>query len=202
MRSLLADYLEQAGFIVTSAGSAVDGRRAIKSVDPDAVVLDIDLGPGPTGLDIGDALLEHSSDVAVVYLTSLTDARFMDSSERKLHPRAAYLNKTRLEDSGVLLEALESVLQETNLQNFRHDLDQDRPLANLTLTQIQILRLVAEGKTNQQIADFRRRSLSATEGTLARAFAALGISPLNDNNSRVVAATEFLAKSGLQRFHE
>lgn len=197
LRSLLADYLEQAGFLVTTAATAADARRAIKSVDPDAVVLDIDLGPGPNGLDIGEALLAHSTDISVVYLTALADVRFLDQVGRKIHPRAAYLNKTRIEDGSVLVEALESVLQEKDISAYRHDKDGDRPLANLSLTQIQILKMIAEGKTNQQIADLRQRSLSATEGTIARAFTALGIDPASEVNARVLAARTFLTQSGL-----
>jgi DNA-binding NarL/FixJ family response regulator len=197
LRSLLADYLEQAGFLVTTAATAADARRAIKSVDPDAVVLDIDLGPGPNGLDIGEALLAHSTDISVVYLTALADVRFLDQIGRKIHPRAAYLNKTRIEDGSVLVEALESVLQEKDISAYRHDKDGDRPLANLSLTQIQILKMIAEGKTNQQIADLRQRSLSATEGTIARAFTALGIDPASEVNARVLAARTFLTQSGL-----
>jgi DNA-binding NarL/FixJ family response regulator len=197
LRSLLADYLEQAGFLVTTAASAADARRAIKSVDPDAVVLDIDLGPGPNGLDIGEALLAHSTDIAVVYLTSLTDIRVLDDVGRSIHPRAAYLNKTQIESGDVLVSALESVLQEKDVAAYRHDRNDDRPLANLSLTQIQILKLVSEGKTNQQIADLRQRSLSATEGTISRAFTAIGIDTSVDVNSRVLAATSFLVQSGL-----
>lgn len=199
LRSLLADFLEQAGFLVTTAGTAADARRAIKSVDPDAVVLDIDLGPGPNGLDIGEALLAQSSDIAVVYLTALADVRFLDQVGRKIHPRAAYLNKSRIEDGSVLVEALESVLQEKDVSAYRHDRDGSRPLANLSLTQIQILKLIAEGKTNQQIADIRQRSLSATEGTIARAIAALGLEQTAELNARVKAATTFLSASGLTR---
>lgn len=197
LRSLLADYLEQAGFLVTTAATAADARRAIKSVDPDAVILDIDLGPGPNGLDIGESLLAHSQDISVLYLTALTDIRFLGEDDKKVHPRAAYLNKTRIEDGSVLIEALESVLQEKDLSAYRHDKDGTRPLANLSLTQIQILKLIAEGKTNQQIAEIRQRSLSATEGTIARAFIALGIDPTEEANARVVAARTFLTESGL-----
>ena len=52
LRSLLADSLERAGFRVTTAANAADARRAIHTADPDAVVLDIDLGQGPNGFDI------------------------------------------------------------------------------------------------------------------------------------------------------
>lgn len=199
LRSLLSDYLEKAGFIVTSAGSAADARRAINAVDPDAVVLDIDLGPGPSGLDIGEALLAQSDDIAVVYLTALTDVRLLGEVGRKIHPRAAYLNKSLIEDGRVLVEALETVLHEKDVSGFRHDKDGNRPLAHLSLTQIQVLKLIAEGKTNQQIAEIRNRSLSATEGTISRAIAALGLDPDVEINARVVAVTTFLSQSGLIR---
>lgn len=199
LRSLLSEYLEQAGFIVTPAATAADARRAIKAVDPDAVVLDIDLGPGPTGLDIGEALLAQSKEIAVVYLTALTDVRFTGSDSQKINPRAAFLNKTMLTSSDLLIEALEAALHGEDVSEYRHDRLSDRPLANLSLTQIQILKLIAEGKTNQQIADIRRRSLSATEATIARAISALGLEQGGDINSRVLAATTFLSKSGLIR---
>jgi hypothetical protein len=38
MRSLLAEYLEKAGFPVPTASSAADARRQINAVDPDVLV--------------------------------------------------------------------------------------------------------------------------------------------------------------------
>ena len=197
LRSLLADSLEKAGFQVTTAANAADARRAINNVDPDAVVLDIDLGPGPSGLDIGEALISRSPDVAVVYLTAISDIRVIDDVGRKINSKAAYLNKALIEDTQIVVDALEAVLQDKDISQFRHDKHKDQPLVNLSLTQIQILKLIAEGKTNQQIAEIRKRSLSATEGTISRSFTALGINPLSDSNARVVAARKFLFASGL-----
>ena len=197
--SLLTGYLEQAGFQVTGVASAAEARRVLKTTDVDAVVLDIDLGPGPTGLDIGEALLAQSEEIAVVYLTALSDVRIVGDSERKIHPRAAFLNKTMITSNEVLVEALNAVLTGTIPSEFRHDQKADRPLANLSMTQIQILKLISEGKTNQQIADIRKRSLSATEATIGRAIAALGLDQAADSNARVLAATAFLSKSGLFR---
>lgn len=197
LRSLLADSLEKAGFLVTTAATAADARRAINTVNPDAVVLDIDLGPGPSGLDIGEALIAQAPDIAIVYLTAISDVRVMDDIGRKVYPKAAYLNKALIEDTHVLVDALEAVLTERDVSAFRHDKRKDQPLFNLSLTQIQILKLIAEGKTNQQIADIRHRSLSATEGSISRAFAALGIEASSEHNARVLAVRKFLTASGL-----
>lgn len=194
MRSLLAEYLEKAGFLVSTASTAVDAKRLIAMVDPDAVVLDIDLGPGPSGLDLADAINVGSNEVGIVFLTNFSDPRFAGRDIKAAHPSAAYLNKQMLEDSTVLLHALDAVLLEKELNQFRFDQRSDRPLAHLSNSQIQALRLIAEGKTNQQIADIRQRSLHATESLVTRTLSALRISPDTEINSRVAAAREFLTQ--------
>jgi DNA-binding response OmpR family regulator len=47
LRDLIARSLEAAGFHVSTAANAADAKRAVKVVDPDACVIDIELGPGP-----------------------------------------------------------------------------------------------------------------------------------------------------------
>ena len=44
LRDLIAKSVEASGFIVSTAANAADAKRAIKVSDPDAPVLDIELG--------------------------------------------------------------------------------------------------------------------------------------------------------------
>lgn len=192
MRSLLADALDKAGFEVSTAASAADAKRLIKVVNPDAVVLDIGLGPGPDGFDLAENLRKLTPDIAIVFLTSLPDPRFAGRDDKAVYPNAAYLNKHLLSDSNTLVEALEAVLTERGVAGFRHHETADRPLVNLSKTQIQVLQLVAEGKTNQQIADLRQRSLAATESAITRTLEALGIDARAEQNVRVAAAMRYV----------
>jgi DNA-binding NarL/FixJ family response regulator len=192
MRSLLADSLDKAGFEVSTAASAADAKRLIKVVNPDAVVLDIGLGPGPDGFDLAENLRKLTPDIAIVFLTSMPDPRFAGRDDKAVYPNAAYLNKHLLSDSNTLVEALEAVLTERGLTGFRHHESADRPLVNLSKTQIQVLQLVAQGKTNQQIADIRKRSLAATESAITRTLEALGIDARAEQNVRVAAASRYV----------
>jgi DNA-binding NarL/FixJ family response regulator len=192
VRSLLASFLENAGFKVTTATNAPDAKRAIATVDPDAVVLDIDLGRGPSGLDIADLITSRRREIAIVFLTNLSDPRFANREMESAHPNAAYLNKTMLKDPSVLIQALEAVLNERDLSAFRHDKSADRPFANLSKTQVQVLRLISEGKTNAQIAEIRGRSLAATESSVTRTLKALGLDTESEINVRVAAARALL----------
>lgn len=191
VRSLVADSLEGSGFNVSTAATAADAKRLINAVDPDAVVLDIDLGPGPTGFDIADMLKAQASDVAILFLTSIPDPRFAGRDEKAVYKNAAYLNKHLLEDTSVLVDALEAVLTDRGVSEFRHHELDDRPLANLSRTQIQVLQLLAEGKTNQQIADIRKRSLAATSSAVTRTLEAIGVDANAEQNVRVAAAIAY-----------
>jgi len=198
LRSLLATALENAGFAVTTAANASDAQRVIDSIDPDAVVLDIDLGDGNNGLDIADYLARRAGEVAVVFLTALSDPRFISRDIKSVYPLAAYLNKHLLSDTNVLVDALETVLNDRDVTNFRHDRLPSRPLANLSNLQIQVLRLIAEGKTNQQIASIRGRSLAATESAVKRTLKAIGVDVTEDINARVVAARTYMNQIAIQ----
>jgi len=202
IRSLIADSLERAGFRVASAANAADARRIIKSVDPDAVILDIDLGQGPSGFDIAEVLRREAQGVGIVFLTTLPDSRFAGQDAPMVYDGEAYLNKSLISESQLLIDALEAVLQETSTENYRHDQLEARPFAHLSKTQIGVLRLLSEGKTNQQIADLRKRSLGATEGTIARTLEALGITSELDINGRVLAVQKYMTvvKAGKKIF--
>jgi DNA-binding NarL/FixJ family response regulator len=192
LRSLLADSLDKVGFDVSTAASAADAFRIIKATNPDAVVLDINLGLGPDGFDVAARLRKTAPDIAIVFLTTMPDPRFAGRDDKAVYKNAAYLNKHLLSDSNVLVEALESVLTERGVEAFRHHELAERPLMNLSKTQIQVLQLVAQGKTNQQIADIRQRSLAATESAITRTLEALGIDTRAEQNVRVAAASRYI----------
>lgn len=190
LRSLIADSLEKAGFNVATAANGLDAKRMIFSIDPDVLILDIDLGHGPTGLDIAAQISMTVPEVGIVFLTDLPDPRFA-REKHEVKRGQAYLNKKLLADSAVLVEAIEAVLLETGIEGFRHDKLGNRPLASLSRTQLEILKLISEGKTNQQIADTRGRSLSATESAVTRTLEMLEISRNAELNVRVAATRKY-----------
>jgi DNA-binding NarL/FixJ family response regulator len=54
------------------------------------------------------------------------------------------------------------------------------------------LKFISDGKTNQQIADIRGRSLSATESAVTRTLEELGIAKDAEANVRVAATRKYL----------
>ncbi|MEN9747700.1 MAG: hypothetical protein RLZZ603_392 [Actinomycetota bacterium] len=196
LRDLIAQTLEANNFQVTTAANVADAKRACSSVDPDAVVVDIELGPGPNGFDFADYLQRNAADVGIVFLTNIPDPRFVGKDRKIVPNNAAYLRKSQLVNSTELVDALDAVLRDRASVKYRHDLDSTRPLASLSKKQLGVLSLVSQGLSNSQIAEMRGTTIRAVEGMVSRVFEALAISTSADGNARVEAARTFLKATG------
>jgi DNA-binding NarL/FixJ family response regulator len=196
LRDLIARSLETAGFEVSTAANAADAKRAVKAADPDVCVVDIELGPGPNGFDFAEYLSREANDVGVVFLTNLPDPRFANRDVKVITQNQAYLRKSQLVDSKELIEAVNAVLKEQDVDKFRHDQNLERPLAELSRRQISVLKLVAEGHSNNQIAEERGTTVRAVEGMVSRIFVALGVDAQGLGNARVEATRMYLNAAG------
>ncbi len=202
IQSMLAEGLRSSGFKVETASTVAEARKVIARIEPDAVLLDIDLGAGPNGLDLGESLLAQSPDIAVVYLTVLADPRLAGGKSRQVSPRAAYLNKRSITSIESVLRALEAVLHDADVSEFRNDKTDAGITSKLSNAQLDALKLISMGLTNQQIADARAKSLSATEALISRTFESLGIDASAGANARIIAVRSFLASGGMSNVDE
>lgn len=191
MRDLIAKTLEKAGFNVTTAATAADAKRVHLAVDPDAMVIDIELGHGPDGFDLAAAVIAESPEIAVVFLTNLPDPRLVGKESKDIPKNAAYLRKANLVDANELVDALNSVLKNEDASAWRHDLDGNRPFAKLSSKQLEVLKQISSGLSNQQIADARGTSVRAVEGMISRLFEAMQIDVHDESNSRVDAVKKY-----------
>jgi DNA-binding NarL/FixJ family response regulator len=110
---------------------------------------------------------------------------------------AAYLLKERLADPNVLNDAIEAALRDRVGAEFRDDLKPSHPLVNVSKTQLEVLRMIAKGLSNQQIAEERGTTLRAVENLVNRAIAAAGIDAKSKTSARVIAVREFVRVAGL-----
>lgn len=196
LRELIASALESRGFLVEASATAAEARRAFQRTDPDGVIIDVNLGPGPSGFDLAEALVRLRPEVSIVFLTNLPDPRFADREADGVPKGVWYLRKSAITDIDSLVRALDAALR-GGVALVRHDHDEHRPLGNLTRKQLEVLRMVAEGKSNAQIAQARGTTIKAVEDTIHRICLALGVDSAKQANTRVAITRRFLtATSG------
>jgi DNA-binding NarL/FixJ family response regulator len=196
LRSLIVSKLKADGFVVQATDSAATARKIADDFDPDVALLDIELGNGPTGIDLALILRKSQPEIALVFLTHIPEPRVVGIDNRKIPKNAAYLAKDRITDPTMLSDAIDAALRGKAGRDFRDD-KRDYPLAELSRSQLAVLQMVALGMSNSEIAKERDTTVRAVENLVKRAFEAAGIDTEAGGNPRVNAAREYIRIAGL-----
>ncbi|HKE28004.1 MAG TPA: response regulator transcription factor [Bryobacteraceae bacterium] len=187
-------------------GEAEDGAAAVqlcKKTTPDLVLMDIGL-PGMNGIEATTELLRHCPEVKVVILSMYDDENSVVSAIRS-GARAFVLKKA---SSTELMDALRAVarggsylssqVSDRLLQRIqRGDLEtRDRtPLESLSPRELQVLRLVAEGKTSKDIAVMLDLGLQTVRSYRKTMMKKLGV-------SNVAGLTQLALAAGLTQWNK
>lgn len=181
-RSLAAHAIESFGFNVRSVADAETARDAVARTSPDLLIADLALGEGPSGLDLVNYVRRHYPYVAVLVLTAFRSPDLVDSASFGIGDDVGYFVKSDLVDLSVLRQAIEDTLNEHPPRPVQRG-----PL-EITSTQAEVLRLIAEGKSNTAIAAQRHCSVRSLERLISRLYQALGLTDDQEMNPRVAAA--------------
>ena len=194
--ALLADALTAGGFSVVTASDVVSARERILDFDPDGLIIDISLGPGPSGIDLAYAIRKERADIAILFLTRHPDLRTAGVSADQVPPDCGFLRKDRVHETGYLIGAIEKVLTDSD-REVRHDHDPARPLGNLSEKQLSFLRLMALGYTNDAMAKETGLAVSSVERWVVGIFRDMGIESRGNVNPRVEAVRRYVAVAGI-----
>lgn len=196
MASLLADSLRGSGFEVDTAGDVSQARRKIEDFDPDMLLLDISLGDGPTGVHLAHAVQLTRPDIAMLFLTRHPDAVSANREGLDLPKNVGFLRKHLVNDQGYLIDAIEKVFAERP-NEVRQDSAPQPTFAGLSEHSLLVLRLIAEGCNNAQIANRCDASTKSVERWIDRLYKELGIDTKGDLNPRVEAARRYFMAVGI-----
>lgn len=179
-RMTLATVVESLGHeVVGQAATVVDAMDSARTARPDVVLVDLDLGPGPTGVDVAHGLRGLLPQVGVVVLSSYADVRVMGKRARPLPAGALFLSKQDLGDSRVLDELIRASVD--------GDGAQARPATGVDLTdqQLELMRLVANGLSNDEIARRLWLTEPSVRKSITRILRKLEIPTSDATNARV-----------------
>jgi len=196
--ALLDQALKSLNYEVAVAYTASAARKVARVFDPDVALLDVDLGPGPDGFDLATVLKTDSPGLAIVFLTNLADPKVVGKTTKALPAGSGYLLKSQLRDSLKLASVIEEVSRGLGSKH-REDLQSTHSLKKLSRTQLQVVQLIAAGKSNEEIALIRGTTVRAVRFTLTRAFRAIGIDEDGGSERRVKAAIEYIRVAGMPK---
>jgi DNA-binding NarL/FixJ family response regulator len=196
LNSLVVMALESSGFKVESAHNVKSARICIEEFDPDLIVLDISLGNGPTGLHLAHSLELSRPDIAVLFLTRHPDASSATAEGLTLPKNAGFLRKHMVNDTQYLLDAIEQVFADRS-REVRHDEVKGSGLDGLSDQALVVLRLIADGCSNAEIARQCKMSVKSVERWVDIVYTKLGIEKSSDTILRVEAAKRYYLAVGV-----
>jgi DNA-binding NarL/FixJ family response regulator len=201
LREGLARLLEDAGFeVVAQSGNADDLLRHVAMHQPDVAITDIRMPPTQTdeGLRAAQEIRERHPDVGVLVLSQYVEPAYAmellgDSAEG-----VGYLLKDRVSDLEEFAAAVRrvaeggSALDAAVIDQLVGRRRRDDPLDELTAREREVLELMAEGRSNQAIAERMFVTLRAVEKHVTSIFTKLRLPASGDDHRRVLAVLTYL----------
>jgi DNA-binding NarL/FixJ family response regulator len=200
LRAGLTRLLTEGGFTVDAA--VADGEELLRAVGehrPGLVVIDVRMPPTHTDEGIRAALVirRQYPDTAVMVLSQYVEESY--AADLLSGPTSAigYLLKDRVAHVPDFLESLRrvaaggTVLDPEVVAQLMARRRSD-PLDSLTPREQDVLRLMAEGRSNTGITEVLKVSHSAVEKYISNIFAKLDLPPTATEHRRVLAVLKFL----------
>ncbi|WP_148669480.1 response regulator transcription factor [Cohnella abietis] len=167
--------------VVGEAGNGLEGLRLAREYSPDVVLMDLVMD-GMDGIETTRRLTEEMPEVRVIVLTSFLD-------DEKMYPvieagAFSYLLKTsRANEIADAIRAaargqsvLESQVASKMMNRFRRPQQAvAQPHEDLTDREMEVLKLIALGKSNQEIADDLFIGIKTVKYHLTNLFSKLGV---------------------------
>ena len=196
--TMMADALAVEGFNVLAAAS--DAQSAMKYFDkarPDVVILDIDLGAGPSGIDLANKMRQISGRIAIVFCTSFKDMRFIQGQYLKYPLHTVVLKKADVVNMEKFSKAINDAVELIRESDeSKPDQLHDKYYKDLTTLEIELLTLISSGHSNKQVAAEKGISLKSCENAIARLAKKLGIPATEQSNQRVLLTRKYMELSG------
>ena len=200
-RSGLAHLLADEGFkVVGEAGDATGALELVDRERPDVAVLDIRMPPDhrTEGLEAAIAIRDRHPSTAVLLLSAHVETRHAIRLLRADAAGVGYLLKDRVMREADLLDAIRrvasggSVIDPEVVGELLGRARPHGPLDELTPRERDVLALMAEGRSNQAIAERLVLELKTVEGHIRTIFSKLGLEPEPSDHRRVLAVITYL----------
>ena len=200
-REGIAQLLQRAGFEVAGqSGTGEDLMLKVRSYEPDVAIVDIRMPPTHTdeGMRAAREIRERHPEIGVLILSQYVEAPYMMELLQGDIAGVGYLLKDRIRDVGEFADAVRRVADGgsafdpsvvSRLVGRRQGED---PLDSLTPRELEVLELMAQGRSNQAIAERLVVTSGAVEKHVRSIFGKLGLPVSAEDHRRVLAVITYL----------
>lgn len=201
LREGLARLFDEAGYLTVGAHpDATDIVERARVAGPDVVVMDVRLPPGfhDEGIRAALALRSAVPQVAVLVLSQYVETVYARELLEDARGGVGYLLKDRVTSLAEFTEAVRRVHEGGTVLDplvvKRLVATARDPLGALTPRELEVLELIAEGRSNTSIAERLVIGTGAVEKHVSAIFTKLGLADSGSANRRVQAVLAYLQR--------
>ena len=180
---------------VRSASSVAEALWVAKHLEPSVAILDLDLGEGPTGVDLAIGLRLAYPGIGLIIISTYEEPRLIGLNLPPMPEGAVYLVKRTVTDSDVLDHSLRLAVGPQSMGPSPNVVCNPSGLG-ISNESIEVMRLVSAGHSNAEIARLRVMSVSGVEKVIARLIRYFGIPSGKESSQRVLIAQAYFKLTG------
>lgn len=201
LRDGLVRLLEAYDFEIAAAvESGPELARAFAESEPDVAIVDVRLPPSHTdeGLQCALAARRAKPGLPVLVLSQHVEQLYARELLADGNGGIGYLLKDRVFDAGQFVDAVRRVaaggtaMDPQVISQLLSRRSQDKPMGMLTPRELEVMELMAQGRSNAAIASQMLITERAVAKHTSNIFGKLGLPPSDDDNRRVLAVLAYL----------
>ena len=201
LREGVARLLEDGGFeVVGQAGNADELMLKVRSYQPDVAIVDIRMPPTHTdeGVRAAKEIREKHPETGVLVLSQYVEPGYAMELLSESAEGVGYLLKDRISDVDEFRAAVRrvaeggSALDPTVVSQLVGRRRRDDPIGELSPREREVLEQMAQGRSNQAIAEHLVVTERAVEQHVTSIFSKLRLAPAAEDHRRVLAVLAFL----------
>jgi len=174
-------------------------QGAIKSfplLDPDVVILDLDLGSGPNGYDLAVKMRALKPTLAIVFYSSYNDERFIVGNISRKLTNYIYLRKEEILEPNTFYDAiLKSLDSVSGGKQSTSKTEYHQPI-KLNQSEIDLMKAIASGYSNKKIAGLRSIEIKSCENAISRLAKKLSLNQDSETNQRILISRAYFDYCG------
>ena len=180
-------------------GAVCDGNAAIQATGqmrPEVVLMDIELGSDPNGIEVGKAIKSNHPDMGMILLSAHKEREYVSLIASDEMSGWSYVLKQSVTDADALVRAIEGaacglvVMDQGVVNSMKPRKGSDT--AGLTPRQQEVLSMMAKGYNNSAIADNLVLGTKSVENYINAIYQELHLGHNGDLHPRVQAVLTYI----------
>jgi len=182
--------------LLNSSSTYGAALKAFNQKNSDVVILDLDLGEGPSGYDLALMMRQLKSNLGIVFYSSFNDERFIINGNNQRLTNYVFLRKSEIINNNAIYDAILQSIEILEEENKFRKKEVTAFYNNFNDREIELMAHVAAGFSNKKIASIFKIEIKSCENAISRLAKKLNLPQEDLSNQRIMITRKYLQLCG------